>query len=307
MNYITDPLSDPEFRRGLVDVIAVAILAGAVGTFIVLRGVGFLGDALAHAIFPGVVVAFIIDANLLAGAMVAGLVTAALMGLLTANERVRDNTSIGVIFTAAFALGVVILANQQIDGEELEHILFGDPIGATTTDMVLTFAIGGGVLAAMILLRRVFVMASFDPTGARAMGLPVLWLDVALLVLTALTVVVAFKAVGNILVIALLITPAATARLLTDRLLPMAGLAAALGVVAVIAGLFVGYNEDTSAGGTIVLISAGMFFVAWLFAPGAGVVTVALARRETISGQPEAVAEVILASPQIQTPHDARS
>jgi manganese/iron transport system permease protein len=305
MNYITDPLSDAEFVRGLIDVIAVAVLTGVVGTFIVLRGVGFLGDALAHAIFPGVVVAFVIDANLLLGAVVAGLITAGLMGALTANQRVRDNTAIGVIFTAAFALGVVILANQQIDGEELEHILFGDPIGATTTDMILTFAIGGGVLAAMVILRRVFVTASFDPTGARAMGLPVLALDILLLLLTALTVVVAFKAVGNILVIALLITPAATARLLTDRLVPMTVLASALGVIASVAGLFIGYNEDTSAGGAIVLVSTAIFFAAWLFAPRTGVITTYLARRDLQLTHPEAEAEVILASPQIQTPHEA--
>ncbi|MBI5288674.1 MAG: metal ABC transporter permease [Chloroflexi bacterium] len=305
MSIITDPLSDPDFLRGLVDVIAVAMVAGVVGTFIVLRGVGFLGDALAHSIFPGVVIAFLADGNLLVGALVAGLVTAALMGVLTANQRVRDNTSIGVIFTAAFALGVVILANRTIEGEELEHILFGDPVGAGTLDVVLTIIIGTGVLATMFALRRLFVMSSFDPSGARAMGLPVLALDVLLLALTALTVVVAFKAVGNILVIALLITPAATARLLTDRLLPMAGLAAGLGIVASVAGLFVGYHQDTSAGGTIVLISTGLFFAAWLFAPRSGVVTLAIARRPEALRQlaPEAEAEVILASPEIQAPH----
>jgi len=305
MSIITDPLSDPDFVRGLVDVIAVAMVAGVVGTFIVLRGVGFLGDALAHSIFPGVVIAFLADGNLLIGALVAGLVTAALMGVLTANQRVRDNTSIGVIFTAAFALGVVILANRTIEGEELEHILFGDPVGAGTLDVVLTIVIGCGVLATMIALRRLFVMSSFDPSGARAMGLPVLALDVLLLALTALTVVIAFKAVGNILVIALLITPAATARLLTDRLLPMAGLAAGLGIVASVAGLFVGYHQDTSAGGTIVLISTGLFFAAWLFAPRSGVVTLAIARRPEALLQlaPEAEAEVILASPEIQAPH----
>ena len=115
MNIITDPMSDPAFLRGLIDVIAVAIIAGVVGTFIVLRGIGFLGDALAHAIFPGVVTAFLVGGNLLVGALVAGLTTAAIMGLLTANARVRDNTSIGVIFTAAFALGVVILTNKAIE------------------------------------------------------------------------------------------------------------------------------------------------------------------------------------------------
>ena len=190
MNIITDPMSDPAFLRGLIDVIAVAMIAGVVGTFIVLRGIGFVGDALAHAIFPGVVTAFLLGGNLLVGALVAGLTTAAIMGLLTANARVRDNTSIGVIFTAAFALGVVILTNKAVSADELEGILFGDPLSAHMSDVILTVVVGLGVIATIIVLRRLLVMASFDPSGARAMGLPVVALDMLLLALTALTVVV---------------------------------------------------------------------------------------------------------------------
>lgn len=307
MNIITDPMSDPAFLRGLIDVIAVAIIAGVVGTFIVLRGIGFLGDALAHAIFPGVVTAFLVGGNLLVGALVAGLTTAAIMGLLTANARVRDNTSIGVIFTAAFALGVVILTNKSVSADELEGILFGDPLSAQLSDVILTVAIGTAVVATVIVLRRLLVMASFDPSGARAMGLPVVALDMLLLALTALTVVVSFKAVGNILVISLLITPAATARLFTDRLVPTAALACALGAVAGVTGIFIGYHRDTSAGGIIVLTATAMFFAAWLFAPRHGIIPASLARRnpELLRAEPEAEAEIILASPEIRAPHTA--
>ena len=307
MNIITDPMSDPAFLRGLVDVIAVAIIAGVVGTFIVLRGIGFLGDALAHAIFPGVVTAFLLGGNLLIGALVAGLTTAAIMGLLTANARVRDNTSIGVIFTAAFALGVVILTNKSVSADELEGILFGDPLSAQLSDVILTVAIGAAVVATVIVLRRLLVMASFDPSGARAMGVPVVALDVLLLALTALTVVVSFKAVGNILVISLLITPAATARLFTDRLVPTAALACALGAVAGVTGIFIGYDRDTSAGGIIVLTATAMFFAAWLLAPRHGIIPASLARRnpELLRAEPEAEAEIILASPEISAPHTA--
>jgi manganese/iron transport system permease protein len=307
MNIITDPLGDPEFVRGLIDVVAVAVIAGVVGTFIVLRGLGFLGDALAHSIFPGVVTAFLLGANLLLGAMVAGMSTVLIMGLLTANVRVRDNTAIGVIFTAAFALGVVILSRRAVSADELEGILFGDPLHATTLDVVLTIVAGGAVVAVVVALRRLFVMASFDPTGARAMGLPVLTLDILLLALTALTVVVSFKAVGNILVIALLITPAATARLFTDRLVTMALLAAALGTVSSVAGLFIGYHADASPGGTIVLIATTAFFGAWLLAPGRGIIAMSVARRNRalLEAAPEAEAEIILASPEIRAPHNA--
>lgn len=306
MNTITDPLSDAVFVRALIDVIAVAVVAGVIGTFIVLRGIGFVGDAMAHVIFPGVVVAFLIGGNLLTGALVAGLAMAAVMGLLTANVRVRDNTSIGVIFTAAFALGVVLLTNKSISSDELEGILFGDPLGAGWSDVVMTLVIGGGVLAVMLMLQRLFVMASFDPSGARAMGLPVVALDALLLLVTALTVVVAFKAVGNILVIALMITPAATARLFTDRLAQNTALAALLGSAASVAGLYVGYHTGVSPGGTIVLISTAAFFAAWLFAPRHGVVPMVMARRDRalLGSRPEAVAEVLLASPEIRAPHE---
>ncbi len=285
----------------------VALVAGVIGTFIVLRGSGFLGDALAHAIFPGVVVAFLIGANLLAGALVAGLSMAALMALLTANERVGGNTSIGVIFTAAFALGVVILSRHHINSDQLEGILFGDPLGAGWPDVALTVGIGGGVLAVVVALWRLFVIASFDPNGARTMGLPVLGLDLLLLLLTALTVVVAFKAVGDILVISLLITPAATARLFTDRLLPMAATAASLGIAAGVAGIYIGYHAGVSPGGTIVLVSTATFFGAWLLAPRHGILTAGLARRSgaLLQARPEAEAEIILASPEIRAPHDA--
>ena len=307
MHTLVDPLRDPAFVRALIDVIAVAVIAGTVGTFIVLRGIGFLGDALAHAIFPGVVTAFLLGANLLLGALIAGLITAGIMGLLTANQRVRDNTSIGVIFTAAFALGVVILTRRTVSADELEGILFGDALGAKALDVVLTIVVGGAVIGVIVALRRLFVMASFDPAGARAMGLPVVALDVLLLTLTALTVVVSFKAVGNILVISLLITPAATARLFTDRLVPTIVLAALLGASASVAGLYTGYHLETSAGGVIVLIATVTFFVAWLFAPRHGVISLRMARkdRSLLRSEPGAVAEVILASPEIRAPHEA--
>lgn len=304
---LIDPLREPEFVRALIDVLVVAVVAGAVGTFIVLRGTGFLGDALAHAIFPGVVIAFLTGLSLLGGALVSGLVMAALMGVLATNARVRAETAIGVIFTAAFALGVIILTGNTIGGEELEDILFGDPLGAAWSDVALTAGIGAGVLLAVVVLRRLFVMASFDPVGARAMGLNVAALDVLLLVLTALTVVISFKAVGNILVIALLITPAATARLLTERLMPTMALAAATGVVSCVIGAYVAYHSDASAGGVIVLVATVAFLLAWLFAPRHGVVPGALFRRSRtlLAEEPEAEAEIILASQSIRAPHEA--
>jgi len=305
IEWLADPLGDASFGRALIDVGAVAIVAGAVGTFIVLRGTAFLGDALAHAVFPGIVVAFLLDANLLIGALVAGIITTLLIALLTANPRVRSDTAIGVIFTGAFALGVILISEETIEGEELEHILFGDPLNASWGDVVLTVVIGGAVMVAMVAMRRVFAAAAFDPVGARAMGLPVLALDMLLLGLTALTVVVSFKAVGNILVIALLVTPAATARLFVDRLLPMMALSVALALAASVAGLYIGYHSGVSPGGTIVMASTAGFFAAWLFAPVRGVLAPYIPwERERLRHEPaEAVAEVVLASREIREPH----
>jgi manganese/iron transport system permease protein len=178
----------------------------------------------------------LIGANLLVGALIAGIITTVLIAALTANPRVPSDTAIGVIFTGAFALGVILISDETIAAEELEHILFGDPLNATWADVVLTLGIGTAVVIAMLVLRRLFVAGSFDPAGARAMGLYALGLNMLLLAFTALTVVIAFKAVGNILVIALLVTPAATARLFVDRLLPMVAGA----VAGAIAGSIVG-------------------------------------------------------------------
>jgi manganese/iron transport system permease protein len=268
---LSETTGDASLARALIDVVVVALIAAAVGSFIVLRGTAFLGDALAHSIFPGIVIAFLLDANLLVGAMVAGLITAALMGVLTASTRVSSDTAIGVIFTTAFALGVLILSAETIEGEELEHILFGDPLAVRWFDVALTAGVGAVVACVFVLMRRAFVIAAFDPTGARAMGLPVVAIDALLLAMTALTVVISFKAVGNILVIALLITPPATARIFSDRLTPMLLLAAAFGVAASVSGVVLGYYTDVSPGGTTVLIAGMAFIVAWLLAPEHGV------------------------------------
>jgi manganese/iron transport system permease protein len=171
----------------------------------------------------------------------------------------------------------------------------------------LTLAIGGAVVAAVLVLRRLFVAGSFDPTGARAMGLHTVLLDMLLLGFTALTVVIAFKAVGNILVIALLVTPAATARLFVDRLAPMMVLSVAAALVASIGGLYVGYHAEVSPGGAIVLVSTGVFGVAWLLAPRHGLLSQQLPwERARVRREPAAaVAEVVIESRRIQTPHSS--
>ncbi|MEX2225617.1 MAG: metal ABC transporter permease [Dehalococcoidia bacterium] len=305
IDWLIDPLRDDGFRRAMLDVLAVSIVAGVVGTFIVLRGTAFLGDALAHAVFPGIVIAFLIGSSLLIGALIAGVVTTLLIAGLTANRRVPSDTAIGVIFTGAFALGVVLISEETIEGEELEHILFGDPLNATWNDVTLTLAIGAAVVASVIVLRRLFVAGSFDPSGARAMGLHTVMLDMLLLGFTALTVVIAFKAVGNILVIALLVTPAATARLFVDRLLHMMAGSVAAACMASVVGLYIGHHGDVSPGGAIVLVSTAGFALAWLFAPRHGVLSQSFPwERARLRSEPaEAVAEVIIESRRIQEPH----
>ena len=305
IDWLIDPLREEAFRRALIDVLVVSVAAGVVGTFTVLRGTAFLGDALAHAVFPGIVIAFLVGGSLLLGALVAGVVTTLMIAGLTVNRRVSSNTAIGVIFTGAFALGVVLISGETIGGKELEEILFGDPLNASWVDVLLTLAIGAAVAAAVLLLRRLFVAGSFDPAGARAMGLHTVLLDMLLLGFTSLTVVIAYKAVGNILVIALMVTPAATARLYVDRLMPMMAGAVALACAASIVGLYVGHYGELSPGGAIVLVSTAGFTLSWLFAPRHGLLSRGFPwERARLRREPaEAAVEVIIASRRIREPH----
>lgn len=303
-DYVTDPLQYEFMRRALVAVILMGAVTGIVGSYIVLRGLSFIGDAMAHAIFPGIVVAFLLGQSVFAGALVFGVVTAASIALIATNTRVKEDSAVGVMFAGSFALGLVLISSSRNYTRDLTHFLFGNVLGVSVADLYVAAAVGAIVVAIVLLFYRELLIVSFDRAAARAMGLPVFWLDLMLLVLISMTIVVSLRAVGNILVVAMLITPAATARLLTDRLPTMMLTSATVGVASGVIGLYISFHNSVAAGGSIVLVATAIFGVAWLVAPRHGFLTGRLLRRRfAVQAEPEA--RVVFESPEIRPP-DAR-
>ncbi len=271
-NWITDPLQYAFMQRAMLEVVLMGLICGLIGTYVVLRGMAFIGDALAHAIFPGVVIAFLLHVSFFVGALLFGVITAVLIGGVSRNRRVSEDTAIGVLFAGMFALGIVLISGVRDYTAQLEHFLFGEVLGVSIEDVVSSVIIGVLVLAALILFHKELVLTSFDDDMAEAVGLPVWLINLGLLVLIALTIVVSLRAVGNILVVAMLVTPAAAARLWTDRLKVMMVLSALFGAGSGVVGLLVSYHGDLAAGGTIVLVATLTFGVSLLIAPRHGLV-----------------------------------
>jgi manganese/iron transport system permease protein len=258
--------------KALLIAVMSSIVCGVVGCYVVLRGMAFIGDAVAHAVFPGLAVAFVIGGNLILGGVAAGVLTAVLVAVFAQNRRLKEDAVIGVFFAAAFALGIVIISRAPGYAGSLQDFLFGSITGIPDEDLYIVAATGLAVLAALFGLHKELVTISLDRETARAMGLRVFWLDLALYVLVTLAVVISVQTIGNILVLALLITPAATARLLTDRLTVMMVLSPAIGGLAALAGLYISWSWDYPTGGTIVLVLTAFFLLAWCFAPRQGLI-----------------------------------
>jgi manganese/iron transport system permease protein len=296
---LLDPFTHAFMQRALVEVVLTGAVTGAIGTYVVLRGLSFIGDALSHAIFPGVVLAFLLGRSVFLGALVFGVLTSAAIVVLATSRRVREDSAIGVLFAGTFALGVVLISTTRNFARDLASFLFGNVLGVTIEDIWLSAVVGGVVVLLLALFHKELLMIAFDRVAAEAMGVPVFWLDLLLLVLISLTIVVSLSAVGNILVVAMLVTPAAAARLVTDRVPTMIGLGAAIGVAAGVVGLLASYHADVAAGGTIVLVATTVFGLVWLFAPAHGVLATLRRRRVPADSTPES--QVVFESPEIRT------
>ena len=267
-----------------------AIVCAVVGCHVVLRGMTFIGDAVAHAVFPGIAVAFVLQGSLLLGGVVAGVVTAVLIAILGQSRRLRTDSVIGVLMVGMFALGIVVMSRAPGYSGSLSSFLFGSITGIPDSAVLV---VGGGtvlVLGLLMLLHRPLVAAGLDRGYAQALGLPVLVLDIALSVLVTLAVVMSIQTIGNVLVIALLVTPAAAARMLTDRLVSMMLTAAAIGCASAVLGIYLSWSLDLPTGGTIVLVCTAVFALAWAFGPRHGVLRRAKARPG--DGAPTAAAAV---------------
>jgi ABC-type Mn2+/Zn2+ transport system permease subunit len=260
MNWLLEPLIYQFMQRGLLASVIVGVLCAVMGTYVVLRGMAFLGDALAHAILPGVAVAYIFQGDLLIGAGVAAVIVALMIGLFSREGMVREDTAIGILFAAALSLGVALISSMQTYAVDLSHILFGDVLGVSPVDLWLIAGLSLAILLTVALLFKPFLVISFDPVLAATLRLPAELLRNIMLILLALTVVVSLQTVGVSLAAAMLVTPAATAYLLTRRLLPMMLVSALIGAASSVIGLYISYYFNIVSGSAIVL-TATLFFV----------------------------------------------
>jgi manganese/iron transport system permease protein len=260
MHYLTDPLQFEFMRRALMAVALTGIASGVLGSYVVLRGLAFIGDALTHAVFPGVVIAVAIGRSILLGALVVGLLTAVGIATISRGRRVSEDTAIGILFAAMFALGVVLVSSLAAYQKDVGDLLFGDILGVSAQDLWVAGATTLVAVGATLLVNKELALIGFDREMAQAMRYPVFVLDLVLLGLITLAIVVSLQAIGNILVLAMLVTPAATARLLTQRLATMQALSAALGVLAGVVGMYISFWWNVASGGAVVLTTTAVFF-----------------------------------------------
>jgi manganese/iron transport system permease protein len=278
LDWLSDPLEFRFMRLALAEVVIIGIVAGFLGTYVVTRSLAFVGDAIAHSVFPGVVIAFLLGKSLVAGGAVFGIFTA-----------LAISTPIGVVFAGAFALGIVLISTSPGYTRDLTSFLFGEVLAVSMTDIYLSLIVGGAALVLAVALQRVLMLSAFDREMALSMGLPVFWLDTLLLIMITLTIVISLRAVGNVLVLALFVTPAATARLLVDDVGKMMIVSALLGAGSGVLGLYISWHSDLAAGGMIVLTATCIFLIALVLSPRHGLLARALFRRPLAIEEPSVV------------------
>ena len=289
---LVEPFRLPYMQRALLEVLLLGALAGVVGVFVVLRRLAFVSDALTHTIFPGVVIAHLLDRSLLLGALAFGVLTAVLLtGITSSSRRVGADAALAILLTSFFSLGVVLVSRTRTYTADLTVFLFGRVLAVDRADLLQTLALAAVVAGTLWALRKELVLRAFDPDGAAAMGYRTAALDLVLNLLIALVVVAAVKAVGTVLVVALIVVPAAAARLLADRVATTAVLAGALGALGGWLGLAVSYEVSVdhgvrlASGATIVVVLVALFALAAAAAP--------LRRRRRGPGNPRGVARWI--------------
>jgi manganese/iron transport system permease protein len=279
IDLVTGPLAYGFMQRGLLAALMVGIVCAVMGTFVVLKGLAFIGDAVSHAAFPGLVIAFMLGIPLYIGGSVAAVGTALAIGWVARNSGLRFDTSVGVLFAGTFAFGVMLLSTIKGYTGDLLGYLLGNVLGISESDLIQLAVLGILVLLVVAVLRKELLYATFDPLGAAASGLRVGALEYLLLVLLGVTIVVGIQAVGIILVVAMLVTPAATAQLLVTRFDRLMLLAVGLAIVSVIGGLYTSFYWNLAAGATIVLFETLLFALALLLGPRTGLVRMRRERR----------------------------
>ena len=285
MEAVLEPLQFSFFQRALIASVLAGVVCAVVGSYVVLKGLAFIGDAVAHAAFPGVVVAYLVGGPYVIGGAIAAFLTAIGIGWVTRRSRLRIDTAIGVVFAGTFALGIFLYSTINGYVGDLFGFLVGNVLAISSAELISLLVLGGLVLVVVGIFWKELLYATFDPLGAAASGLPVAALDYVFLGLIAVTIVVSLQAVGIVLVVAMLVTPPATAQLLTVRFSRLILGASLIGAVTAVSGLYLSYWFNVASGATIVLVQSLLFVAVLLLNRRNGL----LAR-----GRPEAVEQSAL-------------
>ncbi len=270
--FFIDSLNKYQYlQNAMVAGILVGVICGIIGCFIILRGMALMGDAISHAVLPGVVIAYFFGISFFIGAVVTGVLTALGIGYISQNSKIKHDSAIGIMFTAAFALGVVLITLRRGTGVDLWHILFGNVLAVSRADLWMTFIIGVVVIASILLFYKQLLLSTFDPTMAQAIGQPTKLIHYLLMLMLSLVTVASLKTVGIVLVVAMLITPGATAYLLTNRLQVMLLLSVIFGVFSSVVGVYYSFIYDVATGASIVLVASILFALSFFFSPKQGI------------------------------------
>lgn len=269
MEFISDLLQYEFLQRALLTAIVVGIISGILGSFIILRGLSLMGDAISHAVLPGVAISYMLGINFIFGAFFFGMLTAFGIGYVQHNSRIKVDAAIGIIFSAFLALGIILIAEAK-SATDLTQILFGNILSVQPLDLILTLVIAAIVLVTLVVFYKEFFITTFDPTMARVYGVKTNRFHYLLMTLLTLVTVASLQTVGVILVVALLVTPAATAYLLTNTFRTLLILSSTFGVISAIAGLYFSFSFNVSSGASIVLSAFALFILAFLFSPKYG-------------------------------------
>ncbi|MCW5876910.1 MAG: metal ABC transporter permease [Anaerolineales bacterium] len=269
LEWLLEPLAFDFMQRGLLAAALVGVVCAVVGCYIVLRGMAFLGDALAHAILPGVALGYLASGGqrgaMFWWALAAAVASSLGIGALSRDGRLKQDTAIGIVFAGMFALGVALISTARSYAVDLSHFLFGNILGLTTQDLWLTFGVGLAVLLTVFVFYKEFLVLAFDPMLAATLRLPARFLETLLSLLTAVAIVVSLQTVGVALVVAMLVTPAATAMLLTRSLPRMMLLAALIAAASGALGLYISFYFNVASGAAIVLTCTAVFALVWLW------------------------------------------
>ncbi|NOG31025.1 metal ABC transporter permease [Halomonas sp. TBZ9] len=268
---IADAFQYAFMQRALLTSVLVGAICGLLSCYVVLKRWSLLGDAISHAVLPGVAIAYLLGWPFFIGAFITGALTSLGIGAIERHTRIKSDAAMGLMFTGAFALGIVIIS-KIATSTHLMHILFGNVLGVQPTNMLLTLAASVITLLVIWLAYRPLLLYTFDPQQAQALGFNTSIVHYGLILLLTLTIVASLETVGIILVVAMLITPGATAHMLTDRFATMLWLSVAVGVSSAVLGLWLSVVLDVASGGSIVLVATGLFFLALLFSPKHGVI-----------------------------------